>query len=531
MPCPLDTPSKRTTASEEPNAAGHTAGKQRVDAALTAMGYRRANRRLALSEKLKARLPRSRFWRNLTIVAGGTAAGQAASLLASPILTRLYTPADFGLLAVYASLTSIGGVVSAFAYQLAIPVPEDDEEAARLSLLSLLLIVFSAVCAGAFAFSVRGHIDAWVKLAGFSRYLWLVPFGVFGVGTYEVLSQWAARTKSFGVIGRTSAQRSLVQVGTQLGGGFAGLGAAGLVAGQLLGQWSGTLGVIRRLWARDRETFGAVRLRDLPAVARRYRRYPLFSVPAALLNALDSNAAPLLFAYFFGGVVTGHFALGHRLLAVPFWLIGSSAQKVFFPAAADAKHRGRLAEETLQTYSRLLCLVLPVIALLTACAPEAFSVLLGSKWHEAGVYMQWLSLRTCFTLLVFPLMPLLYVMEKQAVGTLFNGLQLVVRVGAILIGTQHHDPRLSVMLLGGCTGLLWLVFLGYLLVLSGNSLLRALRLFALESAIALALATPLIIVKLVGASALVVTVLAGVMGLLGLALVVRRVPSLTGRPD
>jgi O-antigen/teichoic acid export membrane protein len=485
---------------------------------------------LRLIDRLKTRLPRGTFWRNLTIVAGGTAAGQAASLLASPLLSRLYGPSEFGVLAVYASLTSIGGVVAALSYQLAIPVPEDDQEAARLSLVSLLSICAFGTATALAALLVRNHIDGWLKLDGFSKYLWLLPLGVVGLGTYELLSQWATRTKSFGVIGRTSAQRSFLQVGTQLAAGFAGLGATGLVTGQLLGQWSGIFGVTRRLWSRDRDKFRSVTWRDLRAVAVRYRRYPFFTVPASLLNAFDSNAAPLMFAYFFGGVVTGHFALGHRLLAVPFWLIASSAQKVFFPAASEARHAGRLAEETEQTFRKLLCLVLPVMALLAAAAPEAFAVVMGAEWREAGVYMQWLSVRTCFTLIVFPLMPLLYVMEKQAIGTIFNGLQLVVRVGAILIGTHLGDPRMSVMLLGCCTGFMWLVFMGYLLALSGNSLVHAARLFLKESAIAIAFAIPILLLKAIGAAALVVTGAAILMGLVALGVVFLRLRGTKGRP-
>lgn len=487
--------------------------------------------RLPLLATLKARLPRNQFWRNLTIVAGGAALGQAASLLASPILSRLYEPADFGVLAVYAALTSIGGVVSTLAYQLAIPIPEEDEEAARLCVISLVCIAVVALLTACLALLSRRHVDAWVNIPGFAKYLWILPLGVAGLGTYEVLSQWAARTKSFAVIGKTSAQRSVLQVATQLGAGLAGLGAVGLVAGQLLGQWSGTSGVIRRLWQRDREKFRAVRLTDLPRAARAYRRYPLFSVPAALLNALDANAAPLLFAYFFGEVVTGHFALGHRLLGVPFWLIGSSAQKVFFPAAAEAKHAGRLAEETYQTYRRLLCIVLPMVALLAACAPDLFSVVLGARWHEAGVYMQWLSVRTCFTLLVFPLMPLLYVMEKQAAGTLFNALQLVVRVAAIIIGTRFASPLLSIMLLGSCTGLMWLVFLGYLLKLSGNSLWQSTTHFVLEAGVAVGLATPIVLLKLLGGSPIGVTAATIVMSIVSLLVVFRRVPTFKVLPS
>ena len=231
------------------------------------------------------------------------------------------------------------------------PTPEDDEEAARLSIISLLCIAGVTVVSAGLALLVRNHVDAWVKIEGFSKYLWLLPLGIAGLGTYEVLSQWAARTKSFAVIGKTSAQRSLLQVAAQLGAGFAGFGATGLVVGQLLGQWSGTFVVARRLWQRDRDKFRAVRLRELPRVARQYRRYPLLTVPAALLHALDANAAPLLFAYFFARWSPGHSRSATASSRCRF-VDRKLGQKVFLPAASEAKHAGRWAEETEQMYRR-----------------------------------------------------------------------------------------------------------------------------------------------------------------------------------
>ena len=90
---------------------------------------------------------------------------------------------------------------------------------------------------------------------------------------------------------------------------------------------------------------------------------------------------------------------------------------------------------------------------------------------------------------------------------------------------------MSVMLLGICTGLMWLAFLGYLLVLSGNSLLRCSRRFLIEAGVSLALAAPVVSVKLLGATPLVVTASAAAMSLVGLAVIVRRVPTFKARPS
>lgn len=477
---------------------------------------------LSILRRLESRLPKNAFWRSLAIVAGGTAVGQALSIAASPLLSRLYGPSDFGLLSVYVSLTSIVGVVSSLAYHQAIPAPESEEDAANLTVLALTLTTLISVLAGVVVIFLRAPLERYFGIPGFGKYVALVPLGVFGLSTYEVLTQWAARRKAFGLIAKTSAQRSIVQVIVQVSGGVAKLGSASLVIGQLLSQWGGTVRLARGSWQESRAVFRAVSADSLRKTARKFRDFPKFTLPGLMLNAIDANAAPLLFAHFFGADITGYFALGHRLIAIPFQLVGSSAQKVFYPAAAAAKHGGTLARETDETFRRLLRLVLPIVTIMTACAPELFTVVMGAKWREAGVYMQWLSLRACFTMLVFPLTPLIYVLNRQAAGTLFSGLQLVVRIGAVYVGCRLGSARLAVALLGVGTGILWLVYLGYLLSISGNSLPRAVRGLFRETLFAVGLASPVVATKLLHGTDIAVTFAAALAGLIGLAVVARR---------
>ncbi len=455
-------------------------------------------------------------------MAGGTAAGQAFTIAASPILSRLYGPGDFGLLSVYASVVSIAAVVSSLTYHHAIPAPETDEDGANLTVLSLVLVMLTTLGSGLVIAIFRTEFERAFGIPGLARYVVAVPLGVLGLSTYEVLSQWAARKKAFGVLAKTSAQRSLLQTSIQLIGGFANIGKVGLIFGQLMGQWGGTLQVARKSWRTDHETFRAITPGTVLKTAGRFRRFPQFTLPGAMLNAIDVNAAPLLFAHFFGATVTGYFALGNRLVSVPFMLIASSAQKVFYPAAAAAKHRGTLASETAETYLHLLRLVLPVVLVMTACAPELFTVLMGARWREAGVYMQWLSLRACFTMIVFPLTPLIFVLDRQVAGSIFSGMQLVVRIGAVVVGSRYGDARLAVLLLGVGTGSLWLGYLFYLLAISGNRVFDALGRLLWETAIALAIASPIVIAKLLHASDLSVTLTAGASGLFAAGSVVRR---------
>ena len=83
-------------------------------------------------------VPRGRFAKGVAVLAGGAALGQAITVLVSPILTRLYSPEDFGVFGVYASILGIVTVIASLRYEYALPFPEDGETAANILALCFL---------------------------------------------------------------------------------------------------------------------------------------------------------------------------------------------------------------------------------------------------------------------------------------------------------------------------------------------------------------------------------------------------------
>jgi len=79
-------------------------------------------------------------------LAGGTAGGQVITVAAAPILTRLYGPESFGVLATFASILVLLNVMSSLNDKLAIAVPVDDDEAVALAWLCFgLVAIFRAL--------------------------------------------------------------------------------------------------------------------------------------------------------------------------------------------------------------------------------------------------------------------------------------------------------------------------------------------------------------------------------------------------
>jgi O-antigen/teichoic acid export membrane protein len=189
-------------------------------------------RLIARSRSLAQRLkPQSASSRNVLKLAGGTAGSQVISVAAAPILTRLYGPESFGVLATFASILALLNVVSSLRYELAIAVPEEDDEAVALVWLCFVLVAISTGLTALGVLLLGDQLVIWLNEPALKPSLWLLPVGVLLSGVYQPLSYWAIRRKQFGLLAQTKFRQSFFALAINLT--FASFGAIGLILGQI----------------------------------------------------------------------------------------------------------------------------------------------------------------------------------------------------------------------------------------------------------------------------------------------------------
>lgn len=440
-------------------------------------------------------------------LAGGTAFAQILAVAASPVVTRLFAPTDFGLLGVYTSLVTIPAVVAPMGYHLAVPLPDEDSEAINVLTVSLSFIVLTGSLVGiALAVSGRTVLDVF-HAAGLLPYAWLVPLGVCTAAAYEAFAQWAIRKKAFLRIAKTSAVRSLVQVSVQTGTGLAGLTPAGLLLAQFLSQSAGigSLGRLALLESRVRPSVEGMR-----TAAKRYRRFPLFLSWAGIFNAVSVQAPPLLLAHLFHPQLAGFYLLALRAVAIPMTLVAQSTGQVYTAAAVDAQRSGRLASLTQRVFEQLLGLAAAPMAILAVAAPDTFAVVFGSGWRGAGIFAQWLVPWMLLVLVAFPLNPLTRVLERQSAEMAFQVALMSVRLLSLTVGGWLGNPDIAVALFGIGSGASWLAYLVWLLSIAGVGFRSAMRPVLKHGAIACLFAVPLLAVRHFTEQPLLTTGAAGV---------------------
>ena len=149
-----------------------------------------------LNKQYFAKLLNIPIIKNVGVLVGGTAFSQLIGLLALPILTRLYTPEDFTVLATFSSILALLTVVSCLRFEIAIPMPKKQEIAMQLFLLSLISVFCITVLVTTALFIWEEYFDELTnnRLQG---YYWLIPVGVFCAGFYKALQYWMTREKKF----------------------------------------------------------------------------------------------------------------------------------------------------------------------------------------------------------------------------------------------------------------------------------------------------------------------------------------------
>jgi O-antigen/teichoic acid export membrane protein len=372
------------------------------------------------------------FARRVATVAGGTAIGQAVLVLASPIVTRLYAPGEFGVLASYLAIIDVIGVVAAWRYSSAIALPDDESDAAALLGVSLLATTLTAIACTVGLAATGHHIISLLDSPGLLGVLWTVPIAVLLLGAQQSLGTWLVRHRAYRRLGTGKAAegtgKAVLQVGLGLGVG----GGASLLLADLAARTLGAAFLLEHARTAFR------RLRTLPLetwrrVALRYRDFPLFGAPAVLLNAAGLQAPALLFAACYGLEVAGLFALGQRIVAMPTALVGQAASQVYLGEGA------RLARENpdglrklyARTTVRLVLLGAVPLALCGVFAPWLFSIVFGSAWVEAGHYVRILAIAFAVQFVVIPLSHTLSILEKQRWQLGWDAARLVLVTGAI----------------------------------------------------------------------------------------------------
>jgi len=371
---------------------------------------------------------------SIVLLGGGTALGQGISVLATPLLTRLYTPSDFGVMGAFVSIVSIYIKVIAWKYDQAVPLPGERDVAKSLMALSLLLSLLMICLIGILSEWFTDDLG-WLRKTGLLPYMWIMPFAVAGAGLFQVFNCWAIREKAFVEMAGVRVGQGLAIICGQLVGSLIWIGPLGLMLGDVVGRCLGTGTLAGLLWKRSKLDLGQTSLRNMAAAARRYWRFPALSMGATVVSDASLILPPLLFAAFYTTEAAGWFALALRVVGAPSFFVGQAVGHVYWAEASERVRNNPSALRALffLMVNKLLLLFALPMAVLAFLGPQLFALAFGENWREAGELVRYLAVPFLVRTAVVPVSETLSILERQDLQMFWDLGRAILVIGGLFL--------------------------------------------------------------------------------------------------
>jgi O-antigen/teichoic acid export membrane protein len=375
---------------------------------------------------------KSEFSRNVLTLITGTTIAQTIPIALSPLLTRMYSPEDFGLLALFFAFFSISTTIATGRYELAIMSPKSEDEAKHVVFLSILVGAFIFFIATILIWFFDAEIAIFLGNPEIKNWLHFIPFLLFSFGVYQSIFYWLNRKKKY----RRMSKNKIIQVGS--------ISMAQLIigtfskSGLIIGVICGWIFSIFFVYRSSKIKYSGFRLKESKKLLLKYKEYPLFQAPSSLLNGIATQAPIIVISRSFLDSTVGLFSLLSNTLNAPAALIAKSIGNVYFQRVSEHSNSSPhlLLRDIYSVAFKLSILSVVLFSPIVFFGPELFSIIFGREWVDAGLYAQILVYSVAFKFVISPLSSIFLAIDKIKVSSIWQSSYFVVTVSILLISAS-----------------------------------------------------------------------------------------------
>ncbi len=390
----------------------------------------------------------SDFKKNLLVLMGGTAIAQLIPIIASPVLSRIFTPIEFGFFANFMAISAFITVYVSGKYELALILPKEDKDAINILSLSLLLAAANTVLLVLFFYIFSTFIADMLNVNNISNVIWLIPISSFISVLYLIFNEWCIRKKSYFTLSKNKISNTAGITGVSMAAGFSNI-STGLIIGQVFGQLLSMIMAFYRVISADKGLLKYISASKMKYFMKKHGDFPKFNIAGQLLNTFSGQLPILVMSSKFGPDIVGYFAMTDRVLGMPLTYLGNSFRDVFKKSASDDyKEKGNCMEIYKKTTFTLIKIAIIPFIVLFITAPFIFSLVFGSNWETSGDFARILCLLYLISFISMPTSWLFVIAEKQKLDFLWQFIFFGLTTVSILIGYFFDD--ITIFLVSFC---------------------------------------------------------------------------------
>lgn len=341
----------------------------------------------------------------------GTGISQAIPLLFSPLLTRLYSPREFGSFALYFSIITILSSFSTGKYEQALAIAKNKTEANQVLSLCFLISSFVSFLVLLLVIFLNHFHFTFFEISILEEGIFLIPFGLLFSSWFQSLSYYLNKDGLYKEMSLSKILRSTFYIVfaitlSQLHKNYS------LVVAEVIAY---LIVVIYLVYIIRKSDYQLPRLSNIREVALQYIGFPKFSILSGFVEKISSQSP----TFYFNNVLKNSEALGafgftYRIVAAPVDLISKSIGDVFRKSASDEYVQTGQAKSVFTTNLKRL-IIISAITFIPAffIVEDLFSLLFGETWSTAGHYAKLMIPLFAFQLIVSPLSTMFFIAQKQ----------------------------------------------------------------------------------------------------------------------
>lgn len=373
------------------------------------------------------------FFKNVSVLLLGTIISQGINVLGLPILSRMYSVAEFASLALF---MAIGLIVLSFStLQLDLAIVKTKELKERLALIRLafsaVLMIAILVCVGLMIWMY------WNPALSFTFIFLLLLFFLFNAGN-QILIYFFNSEKQYQKIATARILIATINLVFAIILFFINPKAGLILSLTIANAISFTYLVI--FFRKKLKTLFSISQKEARLVFNQNSNFVKFSTPASFLDILAYQVVILFLSEFFTEEITGSYFMAMRVVLLPTGLIGYAISQVFYKEISDKFSNQKLtSNEFWSIWKFLFALGIIPFALLFFFGEILFGFVLGADWEFAGQMASILSLSGFFIFLSSPTSTGFVVMNQQKYNLINSSIRTIYTIIFLLIAAWKKD--------------------------------------------------------------------------------------------
>lgn len=382
------------------------------------------------------RLPlKGEFAKNALTLTIGTSIAQSFPLIFYPILGRIYTPAEFGLLATLTSITSILTVLATGKYENSILITNTKKNAANVIGLVLGLSFSFLTIAFLILHTFSNKFGIWFNDSNLEKWLFICPISALAIIIFNCYNEWCVRNKYFVILSWNKIINSSANSLSKLFFGFVKISSNGLIIGDLIGRIISAGGCIYRVLRKDKIVFFQISFKRMQVLAKKFIEFPKYSLPGQLIDTFNSELPTLMIISYFMSTEVGYYAMAGNFLSLPASVVSAAVKDVFRQRANEEwVKKGNCRSIYNKAVKTMFFIIAPICIILTIILPDLFSLVLGHNWRIAGIYARILMPNVAI-LFMFQVVDTVFIIANQMKASfLWQIFSITLTISSLCIG-------------------------------------------------------------------------------------------------